>query len=36
MVRTSGNIVILSPPLIITSSDVARIIGALDAALGSA
>jgi adenosylmethionine-8-amino-7-oxononanoate aminotransferase len=36
MVRTSGNIVILSPPLIITSSDVARIVDALDAALGSA
>jgi putrescine---pyruvate transaminase len=36
MVRTSGNIVILSPPLIITTNDVARILGALDAALASA
>lgn len=36
MVRTSGNIVILSPPLIIATDDVARIIDALDAALASA
>lgn len=36
MVRTSGNIIILSPPLIIGASDVVRIVGALDAALASA
>jgi putrescine---pyruvate transaminase len=36
MVRTSGNIVILSPPLIISASDVTRIVAALDAALASA
>jgi adenosylmethionine-8-amino-7-oxononanoate aminotransferase len=35
MVRTSGNTVILSPPLIITSAHVTRIIEALDAALAA-
>ena len=36
MVRTSGANVILSPPLIVTSSDVQRIVAALDAALAGA
>ncbi|OHV79711.1 aspartate aminotransferase family protein [Ensifer sp. LCM 4579] len=36
LVRTSGPNVILSPPLVITASDVARIINALDAALATA
>ena len=35
MVRTSGNNVILSPPLVIGSTDVDRIVAALDAALGA-
>ena len=33
MVRTSGNVVILSPPLIITAKDVERIAAALDVGL---
>jgi putrescine---pyruvate transaminase len=36
MIRTSGSNVILSPPLIITASDVQRILAALDAALAGA
>lgn len=36
MVRTSGANVILSPPLIITANDVARILTALDAGLSAA
>jgi adenosylmethionine-8-amino-7-oxononanoate aminotransferase len=36
MVRTSGNTVILSPPLVINAGHVARIIEALDAALAAA
>jgi putrescine---pyruvate transaminase len=36
MVRTSGNNIILSPPLVITATDVKRIIGALDAGLEAA
>lgn len=35
MVRVSGNNIILSPPLIITAEDVARILSALDAGLAS-
>lgn len=34
MVRTSGNNMIISPPLIITARDVQRIVGALDVGLG--
>lgn len=33
MVRVSGNNIILSPPLVLTSADVAVIVGALDAGL---
>lgn len=36
MIRTSGNNIILSPTLIISKSDVARILEALDAGLTSA
>ena len=36
MVRVSGNNVILSPPLVLTSGDVARILEALDAGLQAA
>jgi adenosylmethionine-8-amino-7-oxononanoate aminotransferase len=36
MVRISGNLVILSPPLVITSEHVAAILGALDKGLASA
>ena len=36
MLRTSGNNIILSPPLIITAKDVARIVSALDAGLSAA
>ena len=36
MVRVSGNVVILSPPLIISSEDVARIAAGLDAGLTDA
>jgi putrescine---pyruvate transaminase len=36
MVRTSGNNIILSPPLVMTATDVRRIIGALDAGLEAA
>lgn len=36
MVRTSGANVILSPPLIVTANDVARILAALDAGLTAA
>ena len=36
MVRTSGNNVIISPPLVITASDVQRILSALDAGLSAA
>ena len=36
MVRTSGSNIILSPPLVITASDVQRIISALDAGLTEA
>ncbi|MEI3850732.1 MULTISPECIES: aspartate aminotransferase family protein [unclassified Ensifer] len=36
MVRTSGANVILSPPLIVTAGDVARILSALDAGLSAA
>lgn len=36
MVRTSGNNIILSPPLIITETDVKRIIAALDVGLEAA
>ena len=36
MVRTSGSNVIVSPPLIITTADVQRILGALDAGLSAA
>lgn len=36
MVRTSGANVIISPPLVITSGDVGRIIAALDAGLSAA
>ena len=36
MVRTSGNTVILSPPLVINSGHVVRIIEALDSALAAA
>lgn len=36
MVRTSGANVIMSPPLVITSNDVARIVSALDAGLTAA
>ncbi len=35
MVRVSGNNIILSPPLIITSEDVAKILSALDTGLAS-
>ncbi|WP_299987824.1 aminotransferase class III-fold pyridoxal phosphate-dependent enzyme [uncultured Ruegeria sp.] len=35
MVRVSGNNIILSPPLVITSDDVAKILSALDTGLGS-
>jgi hypothetical protein len=35
MVRVSGNNVIMSPPLIIDSNHVAKIIAALDTGLGS-
>ncbi|ASY66114.1 Omega-amino acid--pyruvate aminotransferase (plasmid) [Sinorhizobium sojae CCBAU 05684] len=36
LVRTSGPNVILSPPLVITANDVARIVSALDAGLAAA
>lgn len=36
IVRTSGNNVILSPPLVITADDVRRILAALDAGLAAA
>jgi putrescine---pyruvate transaminase len=36
MIRTSGNVVILSPPLIVTAKDIARIVSALDAGLTAA
>ncbi len=36
MIRTSGNVIILSPPLIITAKDVMRILTALDAGLSAA
>jgi len=36
MVRTSGNIVILSPPLIVTAADISKIVHALDEGLASA
>lgn len=36
MVRTSGNNIILSPPLIITAADVGRIVSALDIGLEAA
>ena len=36
MIRTSGNVVILSPPLIVTSKDTTRIVSALDAGLSAA
>jgi adenosylmethionine-8-amino-7-oxononanoate aminotransferase len=36
MIRTSGNIIILSPPLVITAKDVARLVKALDAGLTAA
>jgi putrescine---pyruvate transaminase len=36
MIRTSGSNIILSPPLIITASDVQRMLAALDAALAGA
>lgn len=35
MVRVSGNNIILSPPLIVTAADVAKILSALDAGLAS-
>ncbi|MFN7089109.1 MAG: aminotransferase class III-fold pyridoxal phosphate-dependent enzyme [Allorhizobium sp.] len=35
MVRVSGNNIILSPPLIVTAGDVAKILSALDAGLGA-
>jgi hypothetical protein len=35
MVRVSGNNIILSPPLVITSDDVAKILSALDTGLAS-
>jgi adenosylmethionine-8-amino-7-oxononanoate aminotransferase len=36
LVRTSGNNIILSPPLVITASDVERIVDALDGGLAQA
>jgi putrescine---pyruvate transaminase len=36
MVRTSGNMVILSPPLIISAGDVERMVSAVDAGLAAA
>jgi adenosylmethionine-8-amino-7-oxononanoate aminotransferase len=36
MVRTSGNNIILSPPLIITGDDVSRILAALEVGLKAA
>ena len=36
MIRTSGNTIILSPPLIVTAADVAKMISALDAGLSEA
>lgn len=36
MVRTSGNNIILSPPLIVTAADVGRIVSALDIGLEAA
>ena len=36
MVRTSGPNIIMSPPLVITAKDVARIVSALDAGLTAA
>lgn len=36
MIRISGNTIILSPPLIITSGDITKIVAALDAALTAA
>jgi putrescine---pyruvate transaminase len=35
MVRISGNVIILSPPLIITAADVARILAAIDIGLAA-
>ena len=35
MVRVSGNNIIISPPLIVTSDDVAKILSALDTGLSS-
>jgi len=36
MLRVSGNNIILSPPLILTSADVARIAEGIDAGLAAA
>ena len=36
MIRVAGPNIILSPPLVVTSDDVAKIVGALDAALQAA
>ena len=36
MLRVSGNTIILSPPLVISSADVAKIAEALDAGLTAA
>jgi putrescine---pyruvate transaminase len=36
MIRVSGNNIILSPPLVLTSADVATIAGGLDAGLSAA
>jgi adenosylmethionine-8-amino-7-oxononanoate aminotransferase len=36
MIRVSGNNIILSPPLILTAADVAKIAQALDAGLSAA
>ena len=35
MVRLGGNNILMSPPLIITEGEVDRVLGALDAGLGS-
>jgi adenosylmethionine-8-amino-7-oxononanoate aminotransferase len=35
MVRLGGNNILMSPPLIITEGEVGRVLGALDAGLGS-
>jgi putrescine---pyruvate transaminase len=36
MIRVSGNNIILSPPLILTSADVAKIAAGIDAGLSAA